>query len=234
MSGGKVSDHIPRHSHQASPHLPEGHLRSLRADSSSWVSVQSMQTLEVGGVRGVGAGRLVTTTTSLQPGQVVLRESPLVTGPRVSSVLVCVSCLSRLGGSAPSCSSCGLPLCPPCQGAPGRHSQECRIFTSNKLQFSFQTQSQAKIISPLVTIVRSEVWSLAKHFKIRDLLHRLLLADKWRHLESNLEKRRGSKSWNYVEKHIVPVLTTLRDQNGNNIFEKVTNEISQPQLDWYC
>ena len=31
-----------------------------------------MQTLEVGGVRGVGAGRLVTTTTSLKPGQVVL------------------------------------------------------------------------------------------------------------------------------------------------------------------
>ena len=43
----------------------------------------------------------------------------------------------------------------------------------------------------------------------------------WKHLESNIEKRKGTKSWNYVEKHIVPVLTPLKDINGNNIFTKV-------------
>ena len=111
--------------------------------------------MEVDGERGVGAGRRVRTARSLQQGEVVLSEPALVTGPRLSSVLVCVSCCSRLTLTTPvPCPTCGLPLCSSCHSAPANHSRECLLFSNNNIHFSFKTTSQAKLISPVVTIIR--------------------------------------------------------------------------------
>ena len=179
-----------------------------------------MEVLEVVGVRGEAAGRRMRTRRRLEAGERVLTETAVVWGPRLSPALVCVSCLARLP-HLHHCPACGLPLCSACQSEDqARHNTECQIFTINNLQFSFKSPSQAKIISPVVTIIRSEIRFLRG--KIHQFLCRLLLSKKdWKHLESNIERRKGTKSWNYVEKHIVPVLTPLKDTNGNNIFTKV-------------
>ena len=113
-----------------------------------------MEVLEVVGVRGEAAGRSMRTRRLLEAGEVVLAEPALVSGPRLSPALVCVSCLARLP-HLQLCPACGLPLCPTCQSpAASQHETECQILVFNNLHFSFKSPSQAKIISPVVTIIR--------------------------------------------------------------------------------
>ena len=123
-----------------------------------------MEVLEVVGVRGEAAGRSMRTRRRLEGGEVVLTEPAVVWGPRLSPALVCVSCLARLP-HLQLCPSCGLPLCSACQAGcetspPTPHWTECQIFINNNLTFSFKSPSQAKIISPVVTIIRSEMKKL--------------------------------------------------------------------------
>ena len=120
-----------------------------------------MEVLEVVGVRGEAAGRRMRTRRRLEAGERVLTETAVVWGPRLSPALVCVSCLARLT-SLQVCPTCGLPLCSACQAGtescpPPPHWTECQIFLINNLHFSFKSPSQAKIISPVVTILRSEI-----------------------------------------------------------------------------
>ena len=120
-----------------------------------------MEVLEVVGERGEGAGRSMRTRRRLEGGEVVVKETAVVWGPRLSPSLVCVSCLARLP-HLQVCPSCGLPLCSACQTGPETsppppHWTECQMFVINNLHFSFKSSSQAKIISPVVTILRSEI-----------------------------------------------------------------------------
>ena len=54
------------------------------------------EVLEVAGAPGQGRGRHVLACTRLAPGQLVLQEAALVTGPRLSARLVCAGCLQCL------------------------------------------------------------------------------------------------------------------------------------------
>ena len=53
------------------------------------------------------------------------------------------------------------------------------------------------------------------------LVLRLLLTDGWSELEGNVSKRKGTKSWNFTEKKMIPHLEKIRDLNNNEIFSKV-------------
>ena len=55
-----------------------------------------MSELLVCGQPGSGPGRHMVSGRSVPAGQLVLREKALLTGPRLSSVLVCVECLERM------------------------------------------------------------------------------------------------------------------------------------------
>ena len=50
---------------------------------------------------------------------------------------------------------------------------------------------------------------------------RLLLREGWRELEGHMDSRRNGQQWKVVEKHIVPVLGQLVDENGNILFSRV-------------
>ena len=50
------------------------------------------------------------------------------------------------------------------------------------------------------------------------IIFRLLLSQGWKDLEGHVTRRRGSRSWNFVEKHIVPKLISITDENQNCIF----------------
>ena len=68
----------------------------------------------------------------------------------------------------------------------------------------------------------------------RNLISRLLMKDNWRHLEGNVHKRVGSKSWNFVEKQIVPRLENITDENNNKVFPKEDIHLAAGILDTNC
>merc|ERR1711963_512978 len=103
------------------------------------------------GEKGVGNGRFVRCTDAISSGELVLTESALVTGPKLSHLLVCVQCLRCLG-SVSLCQSCGLPLCLQCQSCDHphltSHSQECHLLTRHGVVFHPSTPTQAKLLLP--------------------------------------------------------------------------------------
>ena len=53
-------------------------------------------------------------------------------------------------------------------------------------------------------------------------------------MESNIELRKDSKSWNVVEKYVVPLLSKLTDENGNLLFSKEEIHLAAGVLDTNC
>ena len=53
-------------------------------------------------------------------------------------------------------------------------------------------------------------------------------------MEGNVDKRIGSKSWNFVEKKILPALENIRDENNNEIFSKEDIHLAAGILDTNC
>ena len=63
------------------------------------------------------------------------------------------------------------------------------------------------------------------------LIFRLLLSQGWKDLEGHVTRRRGSRSWNFVEKHIVPKLISITDENQNCIFTQDEIHLAAGVLD---
>jgi len=158
-------------------------------------------------------GRYLVASRDIRCGETVLNEAAFLKGPRISSVLVCVQCLQKLPSLA-ECSICGLSLCYSCNSttvsdATSDHRLECQLLKNNNVKLNSKNENSAKLNLNLVTILR--------------LL--LISQDKWNHLQSNKEQRRGGKEWMIVNKMSVPVLGKLKDQNGNILFTE--EEIQQ-------
>ena len=102
---------------------------------------------------------------------------------------------------------CGLPLCPACQATPDNlksaHTAECILLQANGVKLNPKSISSAKLLLGAVTVLR------------------LLLREGWRELEGHMDSRRNGQQWKVVEKHIVPVLGQLVDENGNILFSQV-------------
>lgn len=178
---------------------------------------------KVHGEKGVGCGRYVRCTETLLPGELILEEDALVSGPKLSHMLVCVQCLRSLN-SLSLCNSCGLPLCIKCQNQDfydqslhlTSHTQECKLLRSSGIKLDPANKTQAKLLLPCVTILR------------------LLMQENWKHLESNLEMRKSSKSWNVVEKNVVPLLSEITDENENQLFTRDDIHLAAGVLDTNC
>jgi len=163
--------------------------------------------IEICGEKNIGPGRHVKSLTKFSPGDLVLLEDALVTGPKLTHVLVCVQCLRSMS-ALHLCDRCGLPLCPQCHQMveddnsknlfPSSHSTECNFLSINNIRFNPDSPTKAKLLLPLATIIR------------------LLNVNSWRHLESNFYQRLFSKSWNFTEKNIIPHLMNLETCHFSN------------------
>lgn len=60
------------------------------------------------------------------------------------------------------------------------------------------------------------------------------MQENWKHLESNLEMRKSSKSWNVVEKNVVPLLSEITDENENQLFTRDDIHLAAGVLDTNC
>lgn len=74
--------------------------------------------------------RRLVTTRDLKAGELILKESPAVVGPRMASVNLCLGCFApRPQGQLSMCTRCGVaPICgPACEDAPGHSRAECAL-----------------------------------------------------------------------------------------------------------
>ncbi|CRK93100.1 CLUMA_CG006491, isoform A [Clunio marinus] len=74
-------------------------------------------------------GRHYVATRDIKPGEIVLRESPLIVGPSQSTAPVCVGCLKELDQTRyMECERCGWPICSQnCQNNANHVNNECKM-----------------------------------------------------------------------------------------------------------
>ncbi|XP_052128169.1 uncharacterized protein LOC113211356 [Frankliniella occidentalis] len=135
-------------------------------------------------------GRFLATSRAVQPGTVLVREWPLVVGPRAdSSRPVCLGChcpLPPLTGGA-SCSACGAPVCDAdCEKLAAHAQWECKALRK-----------------ATVTLPPAAVLPLRCLLGVRSGL------DGWTtflELEAHLDQRRGTAVWSDRQSQVVEVL----------------------------
>ncbi|XP_045622293.2 SET domain-containing protein SmydA-8, partial [Procambarus clarkii] len=97
-------------------------------------------------------GRYLEASRDIQPGEVIMKDSPLVLGPRQVTVPVCLGCFTPVDGSY-SCSLCGWPLCgPECQNVV-LHYPECQLSRNRPIKVQvhkfMQVNQMYECITPL-------------------------------------------------------------------------------------
>lgn len=86
-------------------------------------------------------GRYMIAARNISAGEVILKESPIVFGPKLASYPLCLGCHRRLKGSSPDdetpksfyyCKKCNWPMCAPrCERNPV-HQKECQLMAKQK------------------------------------------------------------------------------------------------------
>uniref|UniRef100_A0A0P4VWD8 MYND-type domain-containing protein n=1 Tax=Scylla olivacea TaxID=85551 RepID=A0A0P4VWD8_SCYOL len=80
-------------------------------------------------------GRHMVATRDIRAGEVILREAPVVVGPKQRSPPLCLGCHRPPDGSY-CCPSCHYPLCgPPCRASPV-HKRECAVLSQAKTRLT--------------------------------------------------------------------------------------------------
>uniref|UniRef100_A0A0K2TP07 SET domain-containing protein n=2 Tax=Lepeophtheirus salmonis TaxID=72036 RepID=A0A0K2TP07_LEPSM len=137
-----------------------------------------------------GIGRILISTRTIKPGEIILLDPGTVTGPNYSPTShVCLECLSP--NERDTCSNCGLSLCSICQGVNVLHTpEECRILSKKDWSRSF-------IPYPLIT-------------PLRLLLKMEMETDDWNRANQLMDhyKERSSdkEDWDWYQNHVVNVL----------------------------
>ncbi|GAB0098859.1 SET domain-containing protein [Sergentomyia squamirostris] len=146
-------------------------------------------------------GRYGVTVKDLKAGDVLLKETPFVVGPKQDTPVVCLGCNIFLDGtsSGPRCSRCGWPLCPDCEMAQAPlHKAECRVFVKNAVKFQ-NLPKEAMVCLQLDCIT-----------PLRLLLAKEADPGRWEREVSVMEHhetiRRDSPSWRVDDTNIVKYL----------------------------
>ena len=88
-------------------------------ETSSWTVSQDDQ-----------IGRILTSTRDIKPFEIVIDDTALIFGPKVTPV--CLGCLGPISGDV-VCSSCQWPMCSSRCQEEACHQAECEVFTSRRL-----------------------------------------------------------------------------------------------------
>ncbi|TDG42032.1 hypothetical protein AWZ03_011540 [Drosophila navojoa] len=85
-------------------------------------------------------GRHLRATRDIRMGELIMREAPLVLGPKVASMPICLGCHRNLlppqkpARNYYKCSACSWPLCGPECEKSAFHVDECRLMAASKFQ----------------------------------------------------------------------------------------------------
>lgn len=143
-------------------------------------------------------GRYGVVTRTLEPGECVLTEFPVVIGPKPHTYVMCLGCYAAVDGST-LCSSCGWPVCgPECEAAPCHANAECPVFKSARVRF--QSVENCTDACPQLNCVTP----------LRLLLAKESNPERWESevkiMESHNEKRRKTPLWENNQINIVEYL----------------------------
>ncbi|CAL8087894.1 unnamed protein product [Orchesella dallaii] len=140
-------------------------------------------------------GRFLKAKVDIKKGTLILKEKPLVAGPKVLSTALCVGChADTLKTPAKSkCTKCGWPMCTSrCEDSPF-HKLDCRLFREKKIDHP------AEIISTDYGAIGI----------LRGLLLKLYQPQEWKvfsSLEHNNEIRKKLPIWLENEKYVGKVI----------------------------
>jgi hypothetical protein len=137
-------------------------------------------------------------TRTLEPGECVLTEFPVVVGPKPHTYVMCLGCYAPADGST-LCSCCGWPVCgPECEAAPCHANAECPVFKSARIRFQsvencMDACPQLNCVTPLrlLLIKESNPGRWESEVKI---------------MESHNEERRNTAIWENDQINIVEYL----------------------------
>lgn len=136
-------------------------------------------------------GRHLVASRDIKPGEIVLKEAPLISGPSQITCPVCIQCLQRLDAcdienGEQACDRCGWPLCSDC--VPKRNAVqhlECDITAARHSRFSIQHYSEPHPMYQCITVLRCLLLKDCDPVKYEKLMQ----------LESHCEQRCGSLQW---------------------------------------
>lgn len=135
-------------------------------------------------------GRYLKTVRDIKPGEIVLKEEPLIRGPAQMTCPVCVICLQGLTeeefDSKRACDQCGWPVCADCVGKrSAEHEPECQLTRARGTKFELHNYFNPHPTYQCLSVLRC-------------LLLKETSPAKWEQLnqlESHCDERRGSDQW---------------------------------------
>lgn len=101
----------------------------------------------------------------IKAGEIILRESPCVMGPKIMSQAICLGChkiIDPLQGDFYKCTKCNWPMCgKDCESSPS-HVDECQLMHEKKFKCSIKNTGKAKVEASYCVIVPLRVILLKK------------------------------------------------------------------------
>lgn len=154
-------------------------------------------------------GRYMVATRDISAGETILKETPIVYGPKVSSYPVCLGCHHQLEATSPDdetpkqfyhCRGCDWPMCAPrCENSP-IHKAECELMGKHKHKSNIVYNEEPKKEAAYCTILPLRCLLMSSQ-KINEMLS----------LESNLESRINSPLYNIFKINIVGFIRKALD-----------------------
>ncbi|KAJ9579509.1 hypothetical protein L9F63_004828 [Diploptera punctata] len=144
-------------------------------------------------------GYYLVAARDIRQGEVILRETPIIIGPKVVSLPLCLGCGRRLRVSENDdtymCSGCGWPLCgPQCETCP-EHVPECNLMKERGYRASIKLQGDGKKEASYCSIAPLRCLLLKKHDPAK---YETILK-----LQSHLDERRDTSLYNIFKNNIV-------------------------------
>ncbi|XP_013119232.1 SET domain-containing protein SmydA-8 [Stomoxys calcitrans] len=152
-------------------------------------------------------GRHLRASRDIKCGEIILRESPLIYGPKVASAPLCLGCHRTLstpvgGSNFYKCRKCSWPLCGPDCEHSQHHLHECQLMASRnfraKIDYSGQVgkkESAYCVILPLRCL-------LMKASQPADF-------ERFSELEDHLNERKDTPLYNVLRANLVTFVKTI-------------------------
>lgn len=150
-------------------------------------------------------GRFMVAKRNIKAGDVIVREPPLVLGPKISSIVMCLGCHRTINppksGDYFKCSGCTWPLCgSSCESLPA-HVEECQLMRQKKFNSSIKNCGAPKIEAAYCVITPLRVILLKK---TNPKAFKTIME-----LTSNLDQRIDTKLYGALRVNLVPFIRSF-------------------------
>ncbi|PSN52135.1 hypothetical protein C0J52_04306 [Blattella germanica] len=146
-------------------------------------------------------GRYGVASRTLEPGEQVLTELPVVVGPKPDTYVMCLGCHAPADGTV-TCSKCGWPVCGPvCEKQPCHAAAECQVFSAAGVKFQpvddcMDSCPQLNCITPLRLLLSNQ--SNPKRWELEVKL-----------MEAHNEARKDTPIWENNQINVVEYLRNV-------------------------